>query len=155
MKKIIRIVYQTNCGKYEYETKEECLEHDRIVSELDTIMSDLKWFKLDEWVIVGELEFYDSRDYIQQDINVFRSVRQRVLEYLYNLTGKNEFKVAYDNDYIGVNFDHLIHILEWTKYRYLTEYLFRLMNIDKDGKEFSSLYNLLHKNEHNIKEIIL
>ncbi len=155
MKKIIRTVYQTNCGKYEYETKEECQIHDEIVSDLDEIMSDLKWFKLDECVIVGELDFYNSRDYIQQDTNVFRSVRQRVLEYLYNLTGKKSFIKAFDNDYIGVNFDHLIHELEWTDYRYLTEYLFRLMNIDKDGKEFSSFYNVLHKNEHNIKEIIL
>lgn len=155
MKKIIRTVYQTNCGKYEYETEEECLEHDRIVSELDTIMSDLKWFKLDEHLKINELDFYNGRDYIQQDINVFRSVRLRVLEYLYNLTNKNEFKIAYDNDYIGVNFDHLIHILVWTKYRYLSDYLFRLMNIDSDGKEFSKLYNLLNKNEHNIKEIIL
>jgi hypothetical protein len=153
MKKIIRTVYQTNCGKYHYETEEECLEHDIIVFELDAIMSDLKWFKLDEYVIVSELDFYNSRDYIQQDINVFRSVRQRVLEYLYNLTGKKEFEVALKNDYIGVNFDHLIHILEWTDYRYLTEYLFRLMNIDSDGKEFSSFYNVLHKNEHDIKEI--
>jgi hypothetical protein len=153
MKKIIRTVYQTNCGKYHYETEEECLEHDIIVFELDAIMGDLKWFKLDEYVIVSELDFYNNRDYIQQDINVFRSVRQRVLEYLYNLTGKKEFEVALKNDYIGVNFDHLIHILEWTDYRYLTEYLFRLMNIDSDGKEFSSFYNVLHKKEHDIKEI--
>ena len=150
MKKIIRTTYQTKCGRYEYDTEDKCLEHDRIVSELDTIMSDLKWFKTKE---LEDSELTD-RVYIAQDVNVFIDVRQNVLKYFYDLTHKKEFKVAFDsNSYFGVNFDHLIHVLEWTDYRYLVLYLFRLMNIDTDGKEYSRLYDLLHKSEFKFKKI--
>lgn len=72
------------------------------------------------------------------------------------VTSSNQNKKKKNKGYVvSSKDDHLIHELEWTDYRYLTDYLFRLMNIDSDGKEFSKLYNLLHKNEHNIKEIIL
>jgi len=154
MKKIIRTTYQTSCGGYEYETEEECLEHEKISFDLDSIMSDLKWFKSDENLKENENKFYNSKNYIQQDINSFVDVRQRVLEYLYNLTNDEEFKVAFDsNNYFKINFDHLLHILEWTKFRWTATYLFRLMNVDVDGKEYPTLYEVLNIDKYEHKEI--
>ena len=151
MKKITKITYETFFG-YQYDTKKECMRHEKIMHTVTDILSPLKSIPEE-----SSLDWYNNGGYIQQDINVVNNVRDTLLLYLKELINNREFDSLYERTILennsGRDLFGVFYYLDWTEYRYLMTPVDRLVCIDKRGREYGKQFFMLNPNERKHKEI--
>jgi hypothetical protein len=153
MEKIVKITYKSFFG-YHYETEEECLNHEKIMKDILEILKPLKP------IPNGKLsrDWYNDGGYIQQDINIVKDVRSKILLYLKELFNNEDFNELFDKILNIKSGIELIRVLDfhlyYSKYVYLMEPFNRVVCTDENGKEYAKIYFIRNPKERKHKEII-